>query len=338
MRPSTIGGEPGSLNRFRRLTFATAVLTIVLIVIGGVVRISESGLGCGPAGSGLEGWPLCNGAVLPFAGGATLVEFTHRVVAGAVAMLVALLTWLAWRQHRDHRWLVWGATSALILILAQAVLGGLTVEHDLDAVLVAIHLGVAMVLLAILLAMFRAARSRDRESALPATGVLKVLAGLAVLLTLATIVAGGYVAGTEGEGRAEKPVAGAHTACGTDFPACGDALLPFGRDSMVDAQLTHRVLMFAATLAVLGLAGIALRNGLSGGLAAIAAIVILLQVLLGAINVWVGKHAGLIVGHLTLGTVVWVIVVWICLRFAEVPEPAIGAADRRGVRALTDAA
>ena len=58
-------GGPDDLRRFRRLTAATAILTFVLIVIGGVVRVSESGLGCGPAGSGLEGWPLCEGSVIP---------------------------------------------------------------------------------------------------------------------------------------------------------------------------------------------------------------------------------------------------------------------------------
>ena len=43
--------------RFRRLAYLTAALTFALIVVGGVVRISDSGLGCGAAGSGTEGWP-----------------------------------------------------------------------------------------------------------------------------------------------------------------------------------------------------------------------------------------------------------------------------------------
>ena len=47
--------------RFRRLAYLTAALTFALIIVGGVVRISDSGLGCGPAGSGTEGWPLCGG-------------------------------------------------------------------------------------------------------------------------------------------------------------------------------------------------------------------------------------------------------------------------------------
>ncbi|KAA0268140.1 MAG: hypothetical protein EDQ89_11370, partial [Acidobacteria bacterium] len=165
----THSGASDDLSRFRRLTGATAIATFALIVIGGVVRISDSGLGCGPAGSGTHGWPLCDGQVVPFVGGSTLIEFTHRVVAGVVAVLILLLAWRAWRSLRDNSWLVRGSFSALGLVLFQAALGGLTVEHNLHATLVAIHLGVAMVLLAILLAMYRATAPEPEPAAAAAT-------------------------------------------------------------------------------------------------------------------------------------------------------------------------
>jgi heme A synthase len=59
-------GEADALARFRRLLNATILATFALIVIGGIVRVSDSGLGCGTAGSGTEGWPLCGGRILPF--------------------------------------------------------------------------------------------------------------------------------------------------------------------------------------------------------------------------------------------------------------------------------
>lgn len=326
MPTQSFSGDRDDLARLRRLTVATLILTFGLIVIGGVVRVSESGLGCGPAGSGLEGWPLCTGKVIPFAGGSTLVEFTHRIVAGAVAILIALLAWYAWSRFRGDRrtWLVRGSILAVGLVLFQAVLGGLTVEHNLDAALVAIHLGVAMALLAILLGIYRAATPGPQPEAALATRGLRITTAVAALLVLATIVAGGYVAGTEGHGTLDKPVAGAHTACGTEFPTCGDSILPFGRNSLLDAQLTHRVLMFLATIAVLGMAGIALARGIRSWPVTTAAVLVLLQVLLGALNVWLGKHAGLIVAHLALGTLVWAVVVWAGLTFVE------AQADRDG--------
>lgn len=316
--PSRSGGRD-ELGRFRLLTAATAVATFALIVIGGIVRVSDSGLGCGPAGSGTEGWPLCDGSVVPMVGGSTLVEFTHRVVAGVVAVLIVLLAWQAWRTLRDRPWLVRGSISALALVFVQAGLGGLTVEHNLHSVLVAIHLGVAMILLAILLGMYRAAAAEPAPPPAGATGGLKALVSVAAVLVLATIIAGGYVAGTEGEGTVSEPVVGAHMACGKEFPGCAGELLPFGRHSLVDAQLTHRLLMFLATIAVLAFVAMALYRRIRSWPVFTAAVIVLCQVLLGALNVWLGKHAGLIVGHLTLGTLLWATVVWAGFTLVTVP-------------------
>jgi heme A synthase len=144
------------LARFRRLVNLTIVSTFLLIVIGGVVRVSDSGLGCGPAGSGTHGWPLCGGRVLPFIETNAVIEFTHRVAAGVVGILILILVWQAISRLREHRWLVRGTVVAAILVLGQAVLGGLTVENNLHEVLVSAHLGLAMLLLALLLALRRA--------------------------------------------------------------------------------------------------------------------------------------------------------------------------------------
>ncbi len=318
--------ERDDLGRFRRLTAITAVATFALVVIGGIVRISDSGLGCGPAGSGVHGWPLCTGKVFPLVGGSTMVEFTHRLVAGLVAALIVLLAWYAWRKLRDRPRLLRAAGVAVGLVFFQAVLGGLTVEYNLDEVLVAVHLGVAMILLAILLFMYREASPGPTPEADAASPALRRITWTAALLVLVTIMVGGYVAGTESHGTVEGPVVGAHTACGTDFPMCGDSLLPFGTDRLMDAQLTHRVLMFVATAAVLWFAILALARGIRRWPAVAAIVLVLLQVLLGAMNVWYGKHAGLIVGHLTLGTLVWAVVVWAGLTYtrkvAGDPEPA----------------
>ena len=82
-----------ALARFRSLLDLTIGATFALVIVGGVVRVSDSGLGCGPAGSGTHGWPLCEGEVLPFIGGIggeTLIEFSHRALAGVVAVGIAV--------------------------------------------------------------------------------------------------------------------------------------------------------------------------------------------------------------------------------------------------------
>jgi heme A synthase len=58
------GSGNGELRRLRLFLTITVVATFALIVVGGVVRITDSGLGCGPAGTGLKGWPLCGGRAL----------------------------------------------------------------------------------------------------------------------------------------------------------------------------------------------------------------------------------------------------------------------------------
>src|SRR5437867_10838525 len=112
-------GEADDLARFRRLVSATILATFALIVLGGVVRVSDSGLGCGAAGSGTKGWPLCGGRVVPFLQENAVIEFSHRAAATIVVVLIALLALQASRRLRDHGWLVRGAAAAAVLVLAQ---------------------------------------------------------------------------------------------------------------------------------------------------------------------------------------------------------------------------
>src|ERR671930_2320852 len=101
---------------YRRLAAATVVATFVLVVVGGFVRVSDSGLGCGPAGSGFHGWPFCNGDVVPGVDLNSIVEYSHRVLASVVGLMIIALFVLAWR--RDRRLL--GICGGLaILVLAQ---------------------------------------------------------------------------------------------------------------------------------------------------------------------------------------------------------------------------
>jgi heme A synthase len=320
------------LARFRRLANVTIFATFLLIVIGGVVRVSDSGLGCGPAGSGTHGWPLCGGRLLPFVESNAIIEFTHRVAAGVVAILIAVLVWRAVRGLREHRWLVRGSVAAGVLVLGQAVLGGLTVENNLHEILVAAHLGLAMLLLAILIALRRATAEGSAAPA-GAGGALRPLAVTAVVLLFATIVAGGYMAGTEREGAEGASVAGAHLACGTEFPTCLGRAMPFGVGEMVDVHLTHRALMYLAALAVLAMVAVARLRGVRSRAFPLAVLLLACQILLGALNVWLGEHGELIVAHLTVGTLLWGTVVYSAAVLVPVSEP--GRASLR--RAETEA-
>jgi heme A synthase len=322
--------EADELARFRRLCGATIAATFALIVIGGVVRVSDAGLGCGPAGSGTHGWPLCEGRVLPFLEGTTAIEFSHRVAATIVGVLIVLMALQALRRLRERRSIVRGSLAAGALVLAQAVLGGVTVEEGLSEGLVAAHLGLAMLLLGLLVALRRLAAPAAESGAPAAPRALRALAAVSAVLVLATIVAGGWVAGTEGEGTASEPALGAHLACGEQFPGCIGEFMPFGTSRLIDIQLTHRALMYLAALSVLATVAVAIRRRVRPRTFALAAGLLVCQVLLGALNVWLGKHAGLIVAHLALGSLLWAAIVQAAASLVAVPQPAAGRARHPG--------
>ncbi len=303
---------------FRALALGTVVTTFLLTILGGVVRVSDSGLGCGPAGSGLNGWPFCNGDVVPGVDLNAIIEYSHRALAGIVGILMISLAVLAVRRHRSQRGLVRATFAAVALVIAQGLLGAATVELNLDAALVAAHLGLAMLLLGLLLYVWQGVRPEGghrggggfgaREAG-PERG-LRWLGLAASAAVLCTIVAGGYMAGTEKYGRTDRgDSAGAHYACGTDFPACNGSFMPFGQSRLADVHLTHRAFMYLTAALVIALAIGTLRRRARGRevrLAASAAGLLVLQVLLGALNVWITpQYEVLILAHLTVATLLW---------------------------------
>ena len=190
-----------------------------------------------------------------------------------------------------------------------------------------------MLLLALLIALHRIARPADSSPPVNGPRALRVTAAVATVLLFGTIVAGGYVAGTEGEGTSNEPVLGAHLACGEQFPTCLDGFMPFQYGRLVDIHLTHRLFMYLTAIAVVAMTAVALRHrprdpatraGLTPFLLAPA--LLALQILLGALNVWLGEHPALILAHLTLATVLWATVVQAAASLLPVPAGA-----RRGL-------
>jgi heme A synthase len=304
----------------RRLVLATAIATFVLIIVGGVVRVSDSGLGCGPAGSGFHGWPFCNGDVVPGMDLNSIVEYTHRAVAGIVSVMILAILVLAWRRHREY---LAPAAALLLLVIAQAALGGATVEDNLEEAYVAAHLCLAMLLLGGLLYLWRSVSGASVTDGGRGMRVLSIAASAAVLCT---IVAGGYMAGTQNYGRADYRLGeGAHHACGKQFPTCNGEFMPFGKAELVDIHLTHRAFMYLASLLVISLVAVAIRRGVltryAWGLAGLLA----LQVLVGALNVWLDEYELLILLHLALGTLLWATTLGMTLQLA----PARQRAPRR---------
>jgi len=145
---------------YQRLTLATAVAVWGLIVLGGLVRVTGSGTGCGAS------WPMCNGHLLPSLEYHELIEWNHRLFAVLVGGLMAGTVGATLVWYRRPRRLLGLALLAAATYIGQAVLGAITVLLHLDQTWVAAHMGNSMLLLAavILLALF--ARLGDQGSAI----------------------------------------------------------------------------------------------------------------------------------------------------------------------------
>jgi heme A synthase len=306
----------------RRLVLATGIATFVLIIVGGVVRVSDSGLGCGPAGSGFHGWPFCNGDVVPGVDLNSIIEYTHRVLAVIVGFMIVAIFVMAWRSRRELRA---PAAALLVLVIAQGALGGATVEENLEEVYVAAHLGLAMLLLGLLLYLYRRVTDAPVADGGPR---LRALSIVATGFVLCTVVAGGYMAGTQNYGRADYQLGdGAHHACGKEFPTCNGEFMPFGQAELVDIHLTHRAFMYIASILVIALVVVAVRRGVLTRHAWALAGLLAVQILVGALNVWLDEYELLILLHLALGTLLWATTLGMTLALSPVRERAPRSAE-----------
>jgi len=130
-----------SMRTFRRVALANVLWLFVIVASGASVRLTASGLGC------LD-WPGCSaGAFVPKDGFHSFVEFSNRIVSG-VAVFVTLGAWLAALLTRSVRpWVRWVTGAAFVGTAAEAQLGKITVDHDLNPWLVASHFLLAILVL-----------------------------------------------------------------------------------------------------------------------------------------------------------------------------------------------
>ena len=134
------------MTRFQRLAAATVATTFLLVVIGVVVRATDSGLAC-------PHWPGCfEGQFLPSldAGFQVWIEWIHRTVAAIIGVLILGMAALAWLDHRDRRSILWPSLAAVLLVGFQAWLGRETVRLGNTGESVTAHLAAAMALVGLL--------------------------------------------------------------------------------------------------------------------------------------------------------------------------------------------
>jgi cytochrome c oxidase assembly protein subunit 15 len=211
-----------TVTTFRALTLAALILCAIVVVLGAFVRLTDAGLGC-------PDWPTCYGHVTagaalenrdaidaafpqrPFEYGKALREMTHRYAATTLGLIVVLMTALAWVHRRSGVLPVRLTTVLLVTVIAQGILGMLTVTWLLKPLIVTLHLLGGMTTLALLWWLWLRPESRepgDGEKPLRALAV----AGITVLAL--QIALGGWTSSNY-----------AAVAC-PDFPTCQGSWWP----------------------------------------------------------------------------------------------------------------
>ena len=348
----------------RRLALAAAGLTLVLIVAGGLVTNTDSGLAC-------PDWPTCFGSPFPKMVGGVLVEHTHRLIAGLVGFLSVLLALLLLKRDAMPRfgWLLsllfaplvligafWAAAvvaktgvmpalpaafalsgfagclatlarargearlavGAVILVLAQGLLGGATVVYRLPPTILVAHLGTSMLFFSTLLVLaFRLNAPALSTPAQAPRGLLWLTTGAVYF----QILLGATVRHT-----------GSGLVC-VDFPLCHGALWPTGVHPAFHLHMAHRAFALAVTALVMLVSARLWRapDPASRRLARAAPALVVLQIALGILTIVTFKELLSVTGHLLVGALLLSTFVSLLVRTwpAESTATALGAAERR---------
>jgi cytochrome c oxidase assembly protein subunit 15 len=291
-------------NRWGRLALVGAGASLALIILGGVVRITGSGMGCG------DDWPLCNGEVFPPLDLPTMIEYGHRLAALAVSVVVVLLALRAARASHSEGPRIdasvtgtWGrlrrlSQLAVVLLVVQILLGAITVWLELPPASVILHLGTAMALLATLTVAAsealgpRRAIVKDRASAISLWSVL---------FAFVVVVAGGLVANMD-----------AGLAC-LGFPACNGSWMPAGGNPLIHIHWGHRLLAYLLVIWCLVLPFVLGRvrpwDPDIRRVSLVALVVAVLQLVIGATMVLTMLNGEFRAAHVGFGALLFVVLV-----------------------------
>ena len=302
---------------FQKTIYFTVAITLVVVVVGAFVRLTNAGLGC-------PDWPGCYGQLTPAHAAPHIAkaveaqggthgpvsiqkawhEMAHRYLAGVLGLLILAITLMAWRKSVRTVQAPWLASGLLLLVMFQAALGMWTVTMLLKPVIVTLHLLGGMATLALLT--WLAMRQRAAAVIAQASG-LRPWATLGLVLLVAQITLGGWVSTNY-----------AALAC-IDLPTCHGEWLPqmdFKHGFQVLRELgetasgdklsyhaltaihwTHRVGAVVVTLYLAWLAWRAARVRELRPVAGVLAVLLAAQVTLGVGNILTGLKLAVAVGH-----------------------------------------
>ncbi len=179
-------------NRFRVLATSTLISTLLLILVGGLVRVSGAGLGC-------PDWPRCWGCWLPPADISVIdpvkydisqynktkmwIEYANRMVGVVIGLLIMSTFVCSFKYRKSNPPLFWASLVAFVLVVFQGWLGGVVVKSGLKPGIITLHMVMAMTLLTLLVWIVY----KTKDPTQPVQGSSKLLNGTAMLFCLVIV-------------------------------------------------------------------------------------------------------------------------------------------------------
>jgi len=277
-----------------RYATLVAACTVLLIAAGASVTSTDSGLSV-PDWPTTYGWNMFTFPLAKMVGGIRF-EHTHRLIASTVGFMTIVLAVWTWRIE-SRRWVRWLGVACLGAVIAQGLLGGITVLFFLPPAVSIGHAGLAQIFfcLTLTLAVVTAAKWRNPESPVEDT-TLRRLATLTTAAIYVQILLGATMR---------------HTHSGLaipDFPLSFGHLLPPVWSAHIAIHFAHRVGAGIVTLLILATAGHVwyyhrCRPGLVRTAMTLVGLVVL-QVALGAFVIWSAKDVVINTAHVVNGALV----------------------------------
>jgi cytochrome c oxidase assembly protein subunit 15 len=273
---------------------ASVVLSFIVMCLGSYVRAKDAGLSC-------PDWPLCYGQVLPLFDVQIFLEWFHRLLAAILVIAVGVAAFKILGSKPARQLLSFHLFFASVLLTAQIILGGLTVLQYIDPKVVSVHLINAVFFLGTLVSMsvkigFLGSASQPK----PTSFVAAMASGFLVFMLMAQIFIGGMVSTNF-----------AGTVC-PDFPRCFGAWVP-AWNYAVWLQMSHRYMGFLLAFTMIAWSFWNLKKGTLGLHTALAArsfpLLVLIQFVLGMINVYAALPAWSTVLHLANALLMFVLAV-----------------------------
>lgn len=221
---------PTQVNAFvRTMTWVTLVVQILIVVTGGAVRLTASGLGC-------PDWPTCDGSsvvVTPEMGIHGIIEFANRLLTFLLVVVAVVAFLSVVRMRKARRDLFWLSIAIGLGIPAQAVIGGISVWMKLNPYIVGLHFVISIALVVLSTLFVLRARANEPDALIGVVPIFRRLAWVVAGLQLVTILMGIL---TTGSG-----------------PHAGDAKAPRNGLNSELLQHLHSYPAYAALIVTLGL-------------------------------------------------------------------------------------